>query len=206
MRNKARLFKVQVLCNSISQLNLPLVSILKAPPIINIATEITVSGLDVQCHKTLSFTLFRGIWNLYPSLINTMNNYVIFCTALLVLVKSRNVHQLSIMQVMHISIIHYSSIGTHKMWDFTRNWKKLRIHDGQCELLRVNCVRSSVMDLAKHTVEKSAALKNNVMTHEKDICILKKGKWNNQSGHYSNRQKKSNLQGALLEGCLRRPY
>lgn len=55
-------------------------------------------------------------------------------------------------------------------------------------------------------IEKSAALKNNVMTHEKDICILKKGKWNNQSGHYSNRQKKSNLQGALLEGCLRRPY
>lgn len=37
-------------------------------------------------------------------------------------------------------------------------------------------------------IEESAMLKNNDMTHAKDICIciLKKGKWNNQSGHYSN--------------------
>ncbi len=37
-------------------------------------------------------------------------------------------------------------------------------------------------------IEESAALKNYDMTHAKDICIciLKKGKWNNQSGHYSN--------------------
>ncbi len=37
-------------------------------------------------------------------------------------------------------------------------------------------------------IEESAALKNYGLSHAKYICIciLKKGKWNNQSGHYSN--------------------